>query len=505
MNQTTPQVTQNIGELSGYGDENARLQALRSLDLLDTPPEGELNDLVQLAAEVCGTPISCVTLVDEVRVWVKAAVGVPTGESRRDVSLCSYTIQGNDLLIVENAEQDVRFSGNPHVTGDPRIRFYAGVPITTTAGYKIGTLCVIDIVPRTLRSSQAQALKVLASQVMVRMELRKQRRELETALAEKEVILSEKEKAEQGLKATEALFRTFMNHSPFASYIKDDLGRMLYYNELLAQRFGVTQEEWLGRTDAEIWPAELAAIFRKNDLAVLASGKTMEMIDNTMGADGEMISWKSIKFPYRDGGGKMLLAGISVDITDELRKKHELERANVLLQLLATSDGLTGLKNRRAFEERLQIEFTLAKRTGRDLSVLMIDIDNFKRRNDTWGHAAGDEVMRKLGAILNSTVRLTDTAARYGGEEFAVLLPDTDGEQAVALAQRLRTRIAGEEWEHSPVTLSFGVSTVDAFTIDMDQLMRAADSAMYAAKRAGKDCVLVSTRIEEDAFVSKKV
>jgi diguanylate cyclase (GGDEF)-like protein/PAS domain S-box-containing protein len=501
MDQMTPRATPNLSGLSGCPDEQARIEALRSLDLLDTPPEGELDDLVHLAAEVCGTPISCVTLVDERRVWVKAAVGVPTGESKRNVSFCSHTIQSDDLLVVENTELDTRFSENPHVTGDPRIRFYAGIPLTTTTGHAIGALCVIDMEPRTLGGSQAHALKVLAAQVMVRMELRKQRRDLETALAEKEVVLAAKDKAEQSLKATEALFRTFMNHSPFASYIKDGEGRMLFYNELLAQRYGVTQEEWLGRTDAEIWSAELAETFRRNDLAVLEAGTLMEVIDHTEDASGRAISWKSIKFPYRDSMGEMLLAGISVDITEELRKKTELEQANALLHLLATHDGLTGLKNRRAFEERLHSEFALARRTGRELSVLMIDIDNFKRRNDTWGHAAGDDVLRKVGLILKSTVRETDTAARYGGEEFAVLLPDTDGEQAYGLAQRLRSKMAEEAWEHSPVTLSFGVSTVDSLMTHTDQLMRAADSAMYAAKRAGKDRILVGARMEEEVLV----
>jgi diguanylate cyclase (GGDEF)-like protein/PAS domain S-box-containing protein len=501
MGQLDIRASDNLAVLSQYVDESERLKALRDLDILDTPPEGELDDLVQLAAEVCGTPISSVNLVDEARVWIKASIGLEIGEARREDSFCTHTIQGDDLLIIEDAELDARFQANPNVTTVPGVRFYAGMPLSTRTGHAVGALCVVDTIPRTLKQSQLQALKVLATQVMVRMELRVQRRELEAALEAKEAALAEKVVIEQGLKESEALFRTFMNLSPFASYIKDVDGRMVYYNENLAKRFGVTQEEWLGRTDAEIWPAELAATFRRNDLIAFQSGGTTEVVDHTRVADGSIVCWRSIKFPYRDSKGDMLLAGISVDITEELRWKNELEDANVLLLKLATTDGLTGLKNRRAFEDRLHKEFELLKRSGRQLSVLMIDIDNFKRRNDTWGHAAGDEVLRKVGAILNSTIRVTDTAARYGGEEFVILMPETGGERAFGLAERLRSRMAEEEWEHSSVTLSFGIATADATMLHSDHLMKAADSAMYGAKRAGKDRIRMGAEQAEDALV----
>ena len=214
MDQSGIQINDNLALVSAYVDESERLQALRDLNILDTPPEGELDDLVQLAAEVCGTPISSVNLVDEVRVWIKASVGLEIGEARRDESFCTHAIQKGGLFLIEDAELDSRFSANPNVTGNPSVRFYAGIPLETRGGHAIGTLCVVDIIPRTLKQSQIQALKVLAAQVMVRMELRTQRRDLEAALKEKDAVLREKLLIEEGLQETEALFRAFMNHSP---------------------------------------------------------------------------------------------------------------------------------------------------------------------------------------------------------------------------------------------------------------------------------------------------
>ncbi|CAN5693710.1 hypothetical protein BH10ACI4_BH10ACI4_20200 [soil metagenome] len=466
-----------------YEDEAGRLRALQALGLLDTPPESEFDELVQLAAEVCGTPVSLVSLVDRERQWFKAAFGLEVRETHRDLSFCSHAIRQPDLFVIEDAELDPRFAHNALVTGDPLIRFYAGMPLETPEGFAIGTLCVIDKVPRHLTQSQESALLVLARQVTARMQMRMQQRALKAALEQKEEI-------ERGLKESESLFRLFMNHSPFASYIKDGEGRMLFYNQTLADRFGVDQDAWMGRTDAEIWPAEVATSFRHNDLKVLQSGRQMEVIDHTTNAAGEAVIWRSYKFPYRNLQGQMMLAGISVDITEELKRKKELEDANIRLEQLATIDGLTGLKNRRAFEERLQVEFSTAKRRDRDLSVMMIDIDDFKLRNDTWGHAAGDAVLRQLGAILSHTVRLPDIAARYGGEEFIVLLPETSAENVMVFARRLKANIADESWEHTPVTVSFGVATLDAKMSTAEQLVQVADRGLYAAKRAGKNQIL---------------
>lgn len=157
--------------------EKRRLQVLWQYDLLDTIPEALFDDLTELAAGICEAPIALISLVDEKRQWFKSKFGTTLKETSRDVSFCSHAIQQPDLFIVPDATQDARFANNPLVTSDPKIRFYAGAPLTTPDGYALGTLCVIDTVPRELRSEQKQALRILARHVVSQLELRRRSKE----------------------------------------------------------------------------------------------------------------------------------------------------------------------------------------------------------------------------------------------------------------------------------------------------------------------------------------
>ncbi|GIM96046.1 GAF domain-containing sensor histidine kinase [Paractinoplanes toevensis] len=154
-------------------NEIDRLSALYALDILDSAPEQDFDDIVQLASSVCGTPMSLVTLVDTDRQWFKARVGTDLTETSRDLSFCAHAILGRDLLVVPDATKDARFADNPSVDMDGGIRFYAGAPLVTTDGYALGTLCVIDKSPRRLDIEQLQALRALARQVTSQMELRR--------------------------------------------------------------------------------------------------------------------------------------------------------------------------------------------------------------------------------------------------------------------------------------------------------------------------------------------
>jgi len=137
------------------------------------------------------------------------------------------------------------------------------------------------------------------------------------------------------------------------------------------------------------------------------------------------------------------------------------------------------------------MEFSMARRRKRDLAVLLLDVDDFKAINDRWGHAAGDEVLRRLGMILRTTVRLPDLPARYGGEEFAVLLPECGEEGALGLSRRIMQRVATEDWENEPLTISIGMAAMNESLENGFQLVDLADDALYAAKRAGKNRVMV--------------
>jgi GAF domain-containing protein len=163
-------------------NEEARLAALQRYEILDTDPEQALDEIVQLAATICGTPIALISLVDSSRQWFKARVGLTVMETPRDFSFCAYAIQSDDLFVISDALLDPRFARNPLVLGDPHIRFYAGAPLTTPEGLKLGTLCVIDSRPRELDRIQRDALRALARQAMVQLELRRHAHNLLTPL-----------------------------------------------------------------------------------------------------------------------------------------------------------------------------------------------------------------------------------------------------------------------------------------------------------------------------------
>ena len=153
------------------GAEAIRLSALKNLMVLDSPEEQAYDDITRLAASLCGTPIALISLVDDKRQWFKARVGLAARETPRDMAFCAHAILApSDVLIVEDAQTDTRFAANPLVTGDPNIRFYAGAPLVTQDDQVLGTLCVIDRVPRTLDAEQLDTLKFMAAQVIAMLE-----------------------------------------------------------------------------------------------------------------------------------------------------------------------------------------------------------------------------------------------------------------------------------------------------------------------------------------------
>jgi anti-sigma regulatory factor (Ser/Thr protein kinase) len=168
-------------------DESERLAALRRYRILDTDPEQAFDDLTLLASQICGAPMAALTLVDEDRQWFKSKIGLTTSETARNVSFCTHAIQKPDeIMVVPNALADRRFSNNPLVLNDPLIRFYAGASLITEDGYALGTLCVLDRVPRTLTPDQLQALDALRRQAQAQLELRLHLMELREALQERD-------------------------------------------------------------------------------------------------------------------------------------------------------------------------------------------------------------------------------------------------------------------------------------------------------------------------------
>jgi diguanylate cyclase (GGDEF)-like protein len=191
-----------------------------------------------------------------------------------------------------------------------------------------------------------------------------------------------------------------------------------------------------------------------------------------------------VDLPTRGGGEVGALTNVFNEMVKRLREgRQELER-------LSVTDGLTSLTNRRALMKRLQEEALRSARTKHPFAVVMLDVDHFKSYNDSFGHPAGDEVLRRVAIVLRDATRTIDCVGRYGGEEFALLLPETDAAGAREVAERIRARVAGEEHLERPLTVSLGVAEFPSDGDSADKVLGAADAALYRAKREGRNRVV---------------
>lgn len=339
-------------------DELERIEELAACRLLDTESEAAFDDLAELASVLCDTPMALVSLVDRERQWFKARVGIDLRETPRRQSFCAHAILSpSDIFVVPDAGEDIRFHDNPMVTGEPNVRFYAGVPLKGPGGHALGTLCVLDTRPRSLTQMQRRQLKQLAAQLELQLQLREM-------LWQKELLLQENQ----------------------------------YY-------------------------------------------------------------------------------------------QRKLEQANRKLEEQSLTDALTGLRNRRDFDRRVREEIERSRRHDTPLSVAMIDVDNFKRFNDQYGHLAGDAILRRIARLLQQNSRSGDYLCRNGGDEFVAILPETDLQGARELMQRFCDLVNDYSWKTEPLTVSVGLAELDEDTRERRLLLEAADKALYQSKRSGRNRV----------------
>jgi diguanylate cyclase (GGDEF)-like protein len=169
--------------------------------------------------------------------------------------------------------------------------------------------------------------------------------------------------------------------------------------------------------------------------------------------------------------------------------QRDIEKVRVHLESQSLTDVLTGVKNRRSFDLTLEEECMRAQSRHATASLLMIDVDNFKGFNDSFGHPAGDEVLVAVARLLQSELRNSDFLFRYGGEEFTVILPDTSRKGAFVLAERFRRIVQRAPWSKRPITISIGVAATNETVTSPNELLQAADGALYRAKQAGRNRV----------------
>jgi len=281
-----------------------------------------------------------------------------------------------------------------------------------------------------------------------------------------------------------------------------DQGYFTYANAEFCRMFGLTSEDLDGHSWGVVIAPENSELFANALLASSSDGR-IEIECKGRRADGTVLYLRCMLIQVIGTTG---IAGhymFADDITDKRRYEEmletqnrqlmearaELQAANARLQELATTDGLTGLRNRREFQDRLTQQVQAANRYGHSLSMIMMDVDRFKLYNDAYGHPAGDGVLRQVAKILGDKARAFDVVARYGGEEFAILLPETDLAGAVVLAERYRVAFEETDWIHRSVTASFGCAQLVGDIDTADKLVQAADEALYLSKQSGRNRV----------------
>ena len=289
-------------------------------------------------------------------------------------------------------------------------------------------------------------------------------------------------------------------NTPLALCVINRSGQLTKANKAMGELLGQPEDTLIGQCLRDIMP-EWNLLFQQ-DFIRLDAGE--EIASKEVFLYGRYFYIKPM--PVYDAGGNV--AGISsawMDITERKMVEQQLASANQVLLQYAERDHLTGLFNRRYMDDRLNYEITRAQREGTSLSLCMADLDFFKRYNDTYGHQAGDRVLRAVADAMKGGVRPDDSVSRYGGEEFLIMLPDTDAEGARAVAERLRERVMSLNIEHetSPLggvlTISLGVMTWDAplsvCSIQSPaeigaELIHSSDVALYRAKQQGRNRVV---------------
>jgi len=272
---------------------------------------------------------------------------------------------------------------------------------------------------------------------------------------------------------------------PSPIFVKDRECRYIACNRAFEDYIGLSRDKVLGTTVYDVAPPDLAAIYEKADLDLLAQGGTQTYETNVRYADGtyhDVVFFKSVF--YNPDGKADGISGVILDITERKRLEQELAQA-------AREDFLTGALNLRTFYELANQEFARHKRQGQDFSLLVLDLDYFKEINDTLGHEAGDEALRKFVCIVQDNLREQDIFARTGGDEFRILLPGTPLDGAELLAERIRSEVSQTRVVNMELSLSVGVSISHMDDARIDDVVRRADIAVYTAKDDGRNCVRV--------------
>jgi PAS domain S-box-containing protein len=304
-------------------NELARLEALQRYAILDTFPEQEFDDLSRLAAMICGTPIALVSLVDADRQWFKAKVGIDDSETPRDIAFCGHAIMQRDVMVVPDALADERFRTNPLVTDRPKVRFYAGAPLITQEGHALGTLCVLDHVPRDLTPDQKQALQALGRLVVAQIELRR-------SVSDQSQAIRERRRAEEELDQLFTLSLDMLCIAGFDGYFKR-------INPAWEGTLGIPTEELLSRPYIDfVHPDDREASIREAE-KLDQGALTISFENRYRSADGTYL-W--LLWNATPNKSLRLIFAVARDITQRKQTERRLATGYAVTNLLADAESL---------------------------------------------------------------------------------------------------------------------------------------------------------------------
>jgi len=334
-------------------------------------------------------------------------------------------------------------------------------------------------------SAQGSDFSIFQTTIMLEEQVRRRTAELEAALRENEKI-------NRALRESEAKFHGLVSQSLVGIVLIED-GKFSYSNAKFDEIFGYSSDEIRG-----MGPLQVAV---ESDRALVA-----ENIDKRLSGEVDQLEYAFRGLRKNNAvidiechssvmhvGKRLLLISLLMDISERTRAERAVQVLQEELREQSTHDALTGLYNRRFLEESFSRELLLAERAGHPVSVIMGDLDHFKTVNDRDGHLAGDEVLRVFGTLMKYNARASDIICRYGGEEFLLVLPGMTEEGAIERAEQVRRAMASTPVRHGAsqitVTASFGIATFPSHGRTTDELIAAADSALYSAKSGGRNRV----------------
>lgn len=314
--------------------------------------------------------------------------------------------------------------------------------------------------------------------------------------------------ANANLEVASRRFEDLFQRLPVACFTIAADGLIYEWNSESERAFGIEAHRAFMQPVEEVLGCASSSFWNSDVVSSLFKGEAFEGSEWSLaGEDGTLRHFVGSTYPFRgpDGDYNGVICA-NVDITERVRAEQRIEEQmlqladiNRKLELLSITDGLTGLRNHRFFQDTLASALQDLPLQGRPVSLIILDVDNFKSFNDTYGHVAGDVVLKAAAGILKSNVEEPGLVARYGGEEFAIVLPDTDAAEAIKIAERLRASFEEHDWQVQTVTASFGVATSSFPGIKPKELTQAADAALYASKKAGRNRVTHSDSMKSQA------